>query len=53
MEATKNQVSFGTTTKFAWVWVPQLYTKKRPENSITLTFDLGRHITHERIAEVC
>jgi hypothetical protein len=51
MEATKTQVSFGTTRKFAWVWLPQIYTKKRPENSITLTFDLGRPITHDRIAE--
>ena len=51
IEATKTQVSFGTTTKFAWVWLPQIYTKKRPENSITLTFYLGRHITHDRIVE--
>jgi hypothetical protein len=28
MEATKTQVSFGTTRKFAWVWLPQIYTKK-------------------------
>ena len=51
MEATKIRVSCGTTRKSAWVWLPQTYTKKRPENSITLTFDLGRHITHDRIAE--
>jgi hypothetical protein len=50
-EVTKTQVSFGTTRKFAWVWLPQTYTKKRPEKSITLTFALGRHITHDRIAE--
>ena len=52
-EVTKTQVSFGTTRKFAWVWLPQTYTKKRPEKSITLTFALGRHITHDRIAECC
>ena len=51
MEATKTQVSFGAKTKFAWVWLPQLWTKKRPENSITLTFDVGRHIVHDRIAQ--
>jgi hypothetical protein len=24
VEATKTQVSFGTTKKFAWVWLPQM-----------------------------
>jgi len=47
----KTQVSFGARTKFAWVWLPQLWTKKRPEKSITLTFNVGRHIKHDRIVE--
>jgi hypothetical protein len=51
VEATKTQVSFGTPKKFAWVWLPQMYIKKRKENSITLTFAAGRHIIHDRIAE--
>ncbi len=51
VEATKTQVSFGTTKKFAWVWLPQMYTKKRPENSITLAFAAGRHIINDRIAQ--
>ena len=51
MEATKTQVSVGTTRKFAWVWLRRIYTKKRPENSITLTFALGRHMTNDRIAD--
>lgn len=51
VESTKTQVSFGTPKKFAWVWLPQMYTKKRPENSITLTFAAGRHIFNDRIAE--
>ncbi|OPX85458.1 MAG: hypothetical protein A4E53_03452 [Pelotomaculum sp. PtaB.Bin104] len=51
VEAMKTQVSFGAKTKFAWVWLPQLWTKKRPENSITLTFDVGRHIEHDRIVQ--
>ena len=49
VEATKTQVSFGTRTKFAWVWLPQMWIKKQPENSITLTFDIARRIEHERI----
>ena len=52
IEAMKTQVSFGAKKKFAWVWLPQLWTKKRPENSITLTFVVGRHIKHDRIVEV-
>ncbi len=51
VEPMKTQVSFGAGRKFAWVWLPQLWTSKRPENSITLTFDAGRRIDHERIAE--
>jgi len=50
IEAAKTQVSFGSKTKFAWVWLPQIWTKKRPETSITLTFDVGREIKHDRIA---
>lgn len=51
MEAMKTQVSFGAKNKFAWVWLPQLWTKKRPENSITLTFYVGRRINHICIVE--
>ena len=51
MEVMKTQVSFGTKTKFAWVWLPQMWTKRRRDESITLTFDLGRRIDDPRIAE--
>lgn len=51
IEAMKSQISFGTETKFAWVWLPRPWDKKRPENSIVLTFGLGRHIEHERVAQ--
>ncbi len=51
VEAMKTQVSFGAKNKFAWVWLPQLWTRMRPENSITLTFVAGRHINHDRIAK--
>jgi hypothetical protein len=49
IEATKTQVSFGLKTKFAWVWLPQMWIKQRKERSITITFDLPRQIQHPRI----
>ncbi|MBK5225483.1 MAG: hypothetical protein JJD96_02790 [Thermoleophilia bacterium] len=51
IEAAKTQVSFGVKTKFAWVWLPQMWTKKRPDESITLTFGVGRRIEHDSITE--
>ncbi len=52
IEAGKTQVSFGADRNFAWVWLPQMYSKKRPETSITLTFDtIGKRIRDRRIAE--
>jgi hypothetical protein len=51
MEAMKSQISFGTRTKFAWVWLPPPWAKNRPENSIVLTFGLRRHVEHKRIVQ--
>jgi predicted transport protein len=51
MEVMKTQVSFGAKRKFAWVWLPQMWVRKRPETSITLTFCLDREVRHPRIAE--
>lgn len=50
-EVMKSQISFETKTKFAWVWFPQPWDKKRPENSIVLTFGVGRHIEHKQIVK--
>jgi hypothetical protein len=50
-EAMKSQISFGTRTKFAWVWLPPSWAKNRSENSIILTFGLRRHVEHERIVQ--
>jgi hypothetical protein len=50
IEAMKTQISFGTKRKFAWVWLPQMWTKTRAENSITLTFDLPKKIVDQKIA---
>ncbi len=51
VEASKTQVSFGTGTKFAWVWLPQMWIRKRPQDSITLAFDARRRIRDRRIAD--
>ena len=51
IEAMKSQISFGSRTKFAWVWLPPPWAKNRSENSIVLTFGLRRHIEHERIVQ--
>lgn len=50
-EAAKTQVSFGVKTKFAWVWLPQLWIKKQPDESITLAFDLDHPVKDPRIKE--
>ena len=49
IEPSKTQVSFGEKTKFAWIWLPQMWIKKQSENSITLTFSLRRSVKHSRI----
>jgi hypothetical protein len=50
-KVTKTQVSFGAKTKFAWVWLPQLWNKKHPENSIALTFAFDHQLTDPQIVE--
>jgi hypothetical protein len=49
IEAAQTQISFGAKRKFAWVWLPQVWTERRPENSITLAFGLGKRIVRSRI----
>lgn len=50
-KVNKTQISFSTKTGFAWVWLPQMWIKKAPENSIVLSFGLGRRLIHPRIEE--
>lgn len=52
MEVLKTQVSFGAKTKFAWVWLPQIWIRKQPEDSIVLTFALRRRIADVRVKQV-
>jgi hypothetical protein len=51
VKTTRTQVSFTAGTAFAWVWLPQLWVKRRPEDSITVSFSLDRRVEDERIAE--
>lgn len=51
-EATKSQVSFGTTRKFAWVWLPPEWDRKRPHDCIVLSFSLRRAVEDPRIEQV-
>lgn len=51
VEAMKTQVSFEAERKFAWVWLPQMWIRKRAQSSITLTFVLDREVRHPRIVE--
>lgn len=51
IEIMKSQISFGTKHKFAYVWMPPDSSKKRPKNSIVLSFGLDHRIESEQIAE--
>ncbi len=51
MEPKRTQISFKAKTGFAYVWRPQIWGIKRPENSIILSFDVGRKIEDARIEE--
>lgn len=51
IEPMKTQIAFGAKRKFAWVWLPQTWIKKQPENSIVLTISLNRWVLHPRIKE--
>ena len=50
-QATKTPISFSTKTGFAGVWLPQMWIKNAPENSIVLSFGLGRRVIHPNIKE--
>lgn len=51
IEVKKSVISIGTKTKFAWVWMPQPWSRKRPEDCLVLTFAVGRYIEDEKIVE--
>jgi len=51
IEITKSQISFGTKYKFAWVWMPPDSSRKRPKNSIVLSFGLDHRVQNKKIVE--
>jgi hypothetical protein len=51
IEVSKTQISFGEVYKYIWIWLPQIWIKKRKENSITLTIATGKKIQSDRIKE--
>lgn len=48
---SKTQIAFGEDYKYLWVWLPQIWIHKRPEDSITLTIVTGEKLTNKRIVE--
>ncbi len=52
VEAMKSGINFGTSRKFAWVWLPQKYDLKQPEGSLVLSFGLDRMIQDPKIKQV-
>jgi hypothetical protein len=52
IDVLKTQVSFGRKRKFAWVWLPMDWDKRRPPTSIVVSFSLGERINDPRIAQV-
>ena len=51
IEVSKTQISFGEKYKYIWIWLPQTWIKKRPENSITLAILTGKKINSKKIQE--
>jgi len=45
----KTQVGFRRARMFAWVWLPQMWIKKQPESSITLSFSMDHRVEDPRI----
>ena len=51
IKVTKTQVSFANKRQFAWIWLPMEWSKKRPPNSVVLSFALGTRIANEHIVQ--
>jgi hypothetical protein len=47
----KTQVSVKHGRTFAWIWLPQMWIKKQPRGSITLTFVLAHQVRDRRIKQ--
>ena len=51
MIARKTQLGFRHGRMFAWIWLPQMWIRFQPQQSITLAFMLDRRRVHKRIKE--
>lgn len=51
IDVKKSVISIGAKTKFAWIWMPQPWSSKRPEDCLALTFVVDRYIEDDRIVE--
>jgi hypothetical protein len=52
VKVTKSQVSFARKRQFAWIWLPREWDKRRPPNSIVLSFSLRKKINDPQIVQV-
>jgi hypothetical protein len=52
IKVSKTQIAFKNHKQFAWVWLPLPWDKKRPPNSIVLSFSLGKRIENSQIVQV-
>jgi hypothetical protein len=51
LRTTKTQISFATRRQFAWIWLPPVKVKNRPEKYIVLSFALGEQVKDRRIVQ--
>ncbi len=48
---TKAQASFGSSRKFAWAWLPQLWIANAPKEGLVISFRLDHPVEHPVIKE--
>jgi hypothetical protein len=47
----KTQVGFRRVRMFAWIWLPQIWIRKQPADSVTLSFALDHRLRDKRIKQ--
>lgn len=52
VRVNKTRVSFGRQRKFASIWRPRLWSKKKEAESLTISFDLDRRLPDNEVAAV-
>ncbi len=51
VKVSKTQIAFVNRRQFAWVWLPLPWDKRRPSNSIVLSFALSKQIKDKQIVQ--